>query len=365
MTKRRIQIIARRFFAVVFLSLTIISGSIGQSASVKVSTKKVKDGKYGETGNLDKARFQINDIKSRGLIVRLKTSTDRIEAYRKAGYKSLADKVEIKARANNLLLMYAFITQWSYCPVYFMESQYTPWLMTQDTAVIKTADLKRDTSIYMNHDSFYILDMGDLMASDYDPNHPIRQSRPSSTPMAGVYFVVKDGKQEQLQSPMPHEAKLWLEEFTSTDKIKPMELRQGLVDSVQNMMRKYPGMKELLKSEGKEIVNDFLRTVYLHTEVKVSEVQNATTAGEHSNLPIQAGAYTARGGNPQQQAAKRLDKAFIDYFCKRADKDRNIIYDNDPIYWWMRNPNIQYMPYLQNLEVELKLLLDKDPNPTK
>ncbi|MFW1308769.1 hypothetical protein ACEV7Y_23890, partial [Vibrio parahaemolyticus] len=59
------------------------------------------------------------------------------------------------------------------------------------------------------------------MGSDYDENNP-RKTRQSNTPIAGLFFVVKDHNQDQLQAPMPHEAKLWLDELTSTDKIEPV-----------------------------------------------------------------------------------------------------------------------------------------------
>ncbi len=326
----------------------------------------------------NRVKFQINDIRAKGVIVRLKTNKERISAYRKEGYKKVADKLDVRTKGNIMMLEYAFITTWSFSPLYFMESQYTDKLMSQDTLIAKTADLMRDTSIYMDHDSVYIIDMGDLMASYYEENHPSRRHE-SNTAMAGVYYVVKDHDQEQLQPPMPHCAKLWLDEFTNTDKLEPVYIPSKLMDSVNDYFKKYDyNIKSIRKSEAASTVAKYLWMIFEHVGEEKNKGHLATNYPSAARLKTgQADAISPIGvgipgvsfipviGNPFQNAAIRLNKQFIEYFCKRQERDKGIIYEDDRYYWWQRNPNIRYLPCLYRLELDLKQLLDNHPEAIK
>src|SRR4051812_29997843 len=185
----------------IFIVVTLFSSHciFGQTKAVADTSIAAEDAKASPT-NLAKARFQINDLKSRGIIVRLKTNKDRIEAYRREGYKKVADKLEENARYVNLRLVYAFVTKWTYSRVYFMESQYTKTLLLHDTLMAKTYDLQRDTAIYINRDSFYIVDFGDLMGSQLQ-NGEFNHKEESSTPVDNEALVIKDHQQNQLQPP--------------------------------------------------------------------------------------------------------------------------------------------------------------------
>ena len=329
-----------RILVVLLFLAHIYIGAYAQKGTKAVveDTVMMDDAKANPT-NLAKARFQINDVKTRGIIVRLKTNQERITAYRKEGYKKVADKLEERSRATNLLLEYAFITYWTYSPVYFMESQHTSTLIKKDSLITKTFDLKRDTSIYMNHDSFYIVDYGDLMVNDEDETHPLKYSKASNNSIPGNFLVIKDHHQEQLQPPMPYYTKMWMEELSSSNNLEPIDSSMSLTDSIKAYLSQYPDMTALRKSSVKATTERYMNSIYWH--------------------------QTFGKGNPYQKGAKRLNKYFIAYYCKRLDKDRNILCDNDPYYWWQRNPNIRYLPYLRDMEIALKSALDSDLNPTK
>jgi hypothetical protein len=327
--------------------------------------------------NLDMAKFLINNIRTQGIIVRLRTNKDRIAAYRKAGNIKVASKMEEKANATNLILMYAFLTQWSYCPIYFMESQYTSLLINKDTLIAKTFDLKRDTAIYLSKDSFYIIDYGVLMENEVEDNSnfkDINKTEESNNPSSYDNLVVKDHNQKQFQAPMPYFAKVFFPELTSTDYIEPISLNPDMTDSLLIYLQLYPSFTALIKSPYKGFVSKYLDSVFTHIDYV-----NKNIGGSHKvNKKLgfgemdSNGGYGAHGtgggggaGNPFQKAVKRLNKSFIDYYCKRLDKDRNLLSRDDVEYWWQRNPNIRYFPYLHDLEVELKAAMETSPKNTK
>ena len=339
--------------------------------AVVEDTVMMDDAKANPT-NLVKARFQINDVKTRGIIVRLKTNQERITAYRKEGYKKVADKLEERSRATNLLLEYAFITYWTYSPVYFMESQHTSTLIKKDSLIAKTFDLKRDTSIYMNHDSFYIVDYGDLMVNDEDETHPLKYSKASNNIIPGNFLVIKDHHQEQLQPPMPYYTKMWVEELSSSNNLEPIDSSMSLTDSIKSYLLLYKNTNDLYKGDSKFIARKYLDSVYKHIQAETKKGSTSYSSTPKLSDEFQSNYMTivhevARvvgKGNPYQKGVNRLNKYFIAYYCKRLDKDHNILCDNDPYYWWQRNPNIRYLPYLRDLEIALKSALDSDLKPT-
>ena len=224
----------------------------------------------------------------------------------------------------------------------------------------------------MSHDSFYIVDYGDLMASDYDGNHPKQLTHESNNPVAGVFMVVKDHTQNQLQHPMPFEAKVWLEEFTNTAKIDLIEIPQSLHDSMLSQLNKYQSINQLMKSDAKTVTKTFLDSLYLHINYvsKKGSLSDASTSLSGGKVSPPSGGLSVLGlasvaGNPFQSSVGRLNKSFIAYYCKRLDKDKNILSQDDSYYWWQRNPNIRYLPSLRQLEIMLKESMDKKPSLTK
>ena len=77
-----------KFLIILFLSFCLCQSGICQKKP------KVQWGSDDTTipTSLTLAKFQINDIKTRGIIVRLRTDKDRIAAYRKKGNTKIADE---------------------------------------------------------------------------------------------------------------------------------------------------------------------------------------------------------------------------------------------------------------------------------
>jgi len=325
-----------RFF-IILLSLILVSGhAICQDEDAALERHAKAD-----ESNLAMAKFQINDIKARGIIVRLKTNKERIAAYRKAGNNKVADKMEAEARETNFELMDAFATHWTYSPVYFMESQNTVLLMQHDTLIAKTADLLRDTAIYMPHDSFYLMDYGVLM-ENAPPSANTRfkdlnKTEQSENPVSDGCLVLKDSKSMQLQYPLPYFTKVSLLKIGTNIQPQYDVNRFGLT-AAQQLSR-------------------------LHYLPQKSKEQNDSI----NRLMTQSFNYIIKyhSQNKYQKSVIRLNNRFIAYFCKRLDKDQNILCNDDPYYWWLRNPNIRYLTGLPTLEGELKINTSPDASPMK
>jgi hypothetical protein len=285
-------------------------------------------------GNAVKAEFEINDVKNRGIIVRLKTNKDRIDQYRKAGYKKVADELEQESKMLNLRLEMAFITRWTYCPVYFMESQNTRSLMLNDSLVMKTADLERDTVIYMNKDSFYLIDFGVLLGNQVEPTGKYR-SEQTGSPASDQCLVVKDHDLMQVQYPFPYFTKVLAIDIDNGPQMKGFN--EGARFDYSSFGRH---ARADMTREERDTLNRFLDASYDYIE-------------------------TYHSKNKFQKSVMRLNARFIDYYCKRLDKDKGVILNDDPIYWWHRNPNIPYLQALSRIEEQLKSYTAKDQKFTR
>ncbi len=330
-----------RYLLILFLLLLVSESGICQVKEKDPDADLM--GKVQATpSNLEFAKFEINDIKRRGIIIRLKTNKDRIAAYKKAGNTKVAMKMEQEAKETNLQLMDAFISHWTYCPVYFMESQNTNTLLLHDSLIAKSYDLKKDTVIYMNHDSAYFIDYGVLMAneppSDNTNFKDLNKTEESNNPISEGCLVVKDGRSNQLQHPFPY--------FT---KVSFMNI--GKAGSSVN---------------GENI--SFSPTTAA-TLVRLYSLDGKTKEQKDSLSRIQTQSFDYiikyHSKSVYQNSVIRLNNKFIAYYCTRLDKDKDILCNNDPYYWWQRNPNIRYIVSLPKLEKELKVNSYEEPKFTK
>lgn len=321
-------------YCILFVLAIIVSQTVLAQVKAFAAYEVSPEDTISTPGLRDLAFFQINDIKRRGIIVRLKTNKEKIAAYRREGYKKIADDLEQKTAITNMMLYYGFITRWSFGPLYFMESQHTASL-AHDSLIAKTWDLQRDTFIHVDHDTLYIVDYGVVM----DQAGP----EEGTTPLAGSYLVIKDQDQKQLHYPIPFSAKVWGDRFTPTDNLQPFDPSQGLTDSINRYLNTYSTITDMLRSDGKNTIARYLNMVFLHASIESSS---------------KAKGQDQIWGGPYTQAAMRFNDHFIEYYCKRLLKEKQIQGNENPIYWWQRNPNIRYLPYLRDLELRLKKSLD-------
>lgn len=298
-----------------------------------------QSGPQAPASDVARAHFQINDIHSRGIIVRLHTDLDRLRALRSQGYQQTADELERRDHLTNMLLCYAFITRWSFAPVYFMESQHTVQLR-RDSLVALTWDLQRDTVIHLSHDTFYLVDYGQLL--DNVPGQG-NTTLSGNAPLAGSYLVTKGSDLQQLADPLPFAAKVWGDREMATDILLPVAIPADLQDSIARCLSAYSATKDMIRSPYKNALARYLMIIYEHVTIGI------IPPGRQKPRP-----WT----NALTDAADRFSQHFIDYYCKRLDKDKNLISSDNPVYWWLRNPNIRYLPYLRDLELRLKQSLD-------
>jgi|GEM_PF-6800538 len=346
-------------FQLLLLSQTAICQKKAEAADDDI--KKTDDSKVNPN-NLAISRFQINDLKTRGIIVRMKTDKNRIDAYLKSGNIKVANQLEQRVKLTSMVMEYAYITNWSYSPVYFMETQNTSKLMQQDTLIAKTFDLQRDTSIYMNHDSVYIVDYSQLTINYYDGGKSSNPTTESGTPEPGWYMVAKDHELNQLQNPMPYKAKVWGDGFGATDKLIPIVFPKDLSDSIAAYLHRYHDVNEMVHSDAKPTLFKYLTLIYDHVSIGESggEAEGTTVSRKKLVSDEDHPSEKKIWGDPYTQAALRLNKHFIHYYCERLDKDKNILSSDELLYWWLRNPNIRYLTHLHDLEVQLKQSLDKE-----
>jgi hypothetical protein len=215
------------------------------------------------------------------------------------------------------------------------------------------------------------VDLGMLFQNELDEMHPAKYSHESTNATSGTFIVFKDAKQKQLQDPMPYYTKIWAPDLTNTDKINPIVFDSSFNDSIMSALREFQTIDQINKSELKGQFKHYLKMNYDHIESERRKYnpfefeQGSKKLADGSNSSAVLSNSSPVLGNPYLKAVYRLNNYFISYYCKRLDKDKNILGNEDPYYWWLRNPNIHYLPVLHDLEVEFKQFLDRHPESTK
>ena len=154
------------------------------------------------------ARAQINALKNGGaLLVRLKTKSKTIQKLKAAGNIDLATQVERETFLANKIVMYAYLTEFKFCPVYFFFSEQS------DSVRQKKLDgIFVDTTLNINSSivckaPFYL-----IAESDYIYNSSLgivsQSQAPSAvergSPLREVRIVVKNRYFIQLHKPFPY-----------------------------------------------------------------------------------------------------------------------------------------------------------------
>jgi hypothetical protein len=148
------------------------------------------------------AENQIMQLKTGTLVVRLKTNERSIAAYRASGNTKLADKLAGENRQRNLYLMLAFINQFNFCRVLFIEAQNTRRLLDREDNIYLNGKLQVDSSIKAPKGFYLIAEFGEAMRTEEagDPQH----SWQSATPGSSAALVISDSDLNQLKEPFPY-----------------------------------------------------------------------------------------------------------------------------------------------------------------
>jgi hypothetical protein len=152
--------------------------------------------------NRETAENQIMQLRKGTLVVRLKTNSKSIAAYRAAGKNKLADKLENENRQRNLYFMLAFVNQFTFCPVVFIEAGNTPQLRHHDKNIYLDGRLHVDSTIQGPKGYYLLAEFGQAQQTEEgsDPRH----SQVSSTPGTSAALVICDSDLNQLKEPFPY-----------------------------------------------------------------------------------------------------------------------------------------------------------------
>lgn len=157
---------------------------------------------------------QIENLKSGALIVRLRVNSKKVAAYQSVGNDELANKLIEKQRQRNFEMMAAFISNFDYCPVYFIYAN--DYIYLNDglkKGFFVGENLEVDTSIVLNELNYFYCDFGTVyqqaLANQTDGNTKMV----TSTPMLQEALVIKNKQLTQLLDPFPFYAKVRFYEF--------------------------------------------------------------------------------------------------------------------------------------------------------
>ena len=152
-----------KYYRIIFVVILLLSNNVS--------------GQDRPADNIEKfMEEKILQLKDGALIVRLKTKENSIVALRKAGNHELADKVELKQKTYNKELIRAFRSDFKFCPVYFLPSNYSENIIAGKIAdvVFVNDSLDPDTSITMTQLNFLTAETGPLdpdTASYFESQH--------------------------------------------------------------------------------------------------------------------------------------------------------------------------------------------------
>jgi hypothetical protein len=173
-------------------------------------TKDYKDPKQFEKFRKRRiviAAWQVNQLKTGALVVRLKTNQKVIDGLRKQGKESLAQQKEMEQFAIDQNTMYSYKKSFNFCKVYFIYSNSSDTLLKGARSGIFLDDnLIVDPNIIMQ-EKFYL-----LAERDYAYNSSIgfvkedsaRYVSEGGNPVKEMAIVIKNKYGHQLKGPFPY-----------------------------------------------------------------------------------------------------------------------------------------------------------------
>jgi hypothetical protein len=155
--------------------------------------------------------WQINQLKTGALVVRLKTNKTLIDALRKNGNEVLAEKKRLETLAMNLNISRAFRTNYDFSKVYFIYSNSSDSLLNGARSnIFLDTNLSVDPSIVMN-EKFYLLAERDYIYNSsigFVPEDSAKVQVEAGNPTTQAGIVVKNKYGHQLKKPFPYNAYL-------------------------------------------------------------------------------------------------------------------------------------------------------------
>ncbi len=206
------QLLNKKIILLVLLFVVVCLGNAQEKDEVFHDTKDYKEKEQFEKFRKRRmvvAAWQVNQLKSGALVVRLKTSKKLIDALRAKGDNVLADQKQLEQDAININTMRAYINNYTFSKVYFMYSNYSDSLLNgKRSNMFVDTTLAVDPKIVMN-EKFYLLAERDYSYNSsigFVPEDSARIQIEKGNAIKEVPIVIKNKYGHQLKGPFPYYA---------------------------------------------------------------------------------------------------------------------------------------------------------------
>lgn len=197
------------YFSFILLLTSLFSFSQNEGVKPPVYPDYKGDSSYA---NFDKLRFdvakaQINLLKNGALLVRLKTNSKTIAKLKAAGNIDLATQVEREAAIGNKKLMRAFLQNFTFCPVYFFNSDCSDSVKHKHLeGIFLDTNLTVNPAIVCKADFYLIAERGGIYNSSLGivKESMAEKSVETGTVFKEVFIVIKNRHFIQLHKPFPY-----------------------------------------------------------------------------------------------------------------------------------------------------------------
>lgn len=197
------------YFSFIILLTSLFGFSQNEGVKPTVYPDYKGDSSYANFDKLrfDVARAQIHLLKNGALLVRLKTNANTISKLKAAGNIDLATQVEREANINNKRLMRAFLQNFTFCPVYFFNSEYSDSVKhKQLEGIFVDTNLIVNPTIVCKADFYLIAERGGIYNSSLGivKESMANKSVETGTVFKEVFIIIKNRYFIQLHMPFPY-----------------------------------------------------------------------------------------------------------------------------------------------------------------
>lgn len=199
----------KTLFTIILVSFTLI----GFTQNSHKEIKKV---------NTRQSIEQIKKLKNGVLIIRLKTKSSTIKAFRDRGYEEEAQKAEENVKKTGLELIKAFRKNFNFCDFYFVASTYTIDLKEKNFKEVYFYDEKMEIDSLIKPDlsNFFIAEYGSVESdtnSYYQGSYvnrgedglEKRDTYSESGSFGYEALIIRDDQFMQLANPFPYNIRTW------------------------------------------------------------------------------------------------------------------------------------------------------------
>lgn len=200
-------------------SQQVNSSSIQFGLKYRFHGKKEKEISY-RLHRKEMAKTDISRLKEGALLVRLKTSENKINALRKAGRENKAIKAEAWQRTQNEKIVKAFTEQYTFSPIYFFYSNFSNQVREGDFAgIFLNEKLEIDSTIELKEKTVFTVEYTDIKQDTFVQlsHYELEQIGNFRSKWVARYygqsnigfkaFVVKNQNFEQIAEPFPYYAR--------------------------------------------------------------------------------------------------------------------------------------------------------------